>query len=140
MKEFKGTPGQWRMESDEWSDYIISDSTNPTKHGVVICGMDSQNENFEHDARLIAAAPELLKAMQDTAEILGKLTDANMKKYYSKVAIQYNKNLEVIKNALGEQLKRYEAEIPKAAKVRKKENGSDTEQVSLFIERPQPKE
>lgn len=63
-EKFKGTPGQWRVESDEWGDYIVSDDPNPPHHGTVICGMDNENQEIERDARLIAAAPELLEALQ----------------------------------------------------------------------------
>lgn len=53
-------------------------------------------------ALLIAAAPDLLKAVQDSVEIMGNLTDSNFKKHYSKIAIQFDENLKVLKKALGE--------------------------------------
>lgn len=64
MAEFKGTPGQWRVESDEWCRYIISDAPDYPHHGTVICGMDHENPEIERDARLISAAPDLLEALE----------------------------------------------------------------------------
>ncbi|MFV0587516.1 hypothetical protein [Bacteroides reticulotermitis] len=64
MAEFKGTPEQWRVESDERVVYVISDDPNPPHHGTIICEMDNGNQEIERDARLISAAPDLLEALE----------------------------------------------------------------------------
>ena len=67
MKEFKGTKGKWRY-SNEFQCITVS------KKGVIegsktICdisncvGFDYSGKEFNANAKLIAAAPELLKAL-----------------------------------------------------------------------------
>lgn len=120
MENFKGTKGTWHVDDcgdvydhngfeianmpcsfrikEDWEKLGFQHWSDAKGESYV----DAISEETFANAQLIAAAPELLMAMQDTMEILGKLTDANMKKYYSKVTIQYNKNLDIIKKALGE--------------------------------------
>lgn len=64
MKEFKGTPGRWSASDDEESmatSVIISDSLDII--AVVGTYMTSYEEDYAN-ANLIAAAPELLDALQ----------------------------------------------------------------------------
>ena len=64
MKEFKGTPGKWSASDDEESmatSVIISDSLDII--AVVGTYMTSYEEDYAN-ASLIAAAPELLEALQ----------------------------------------------------------------------------
>lgn len=73
MKEFKGTPGPWRLEEEDSSDHGIDavSAVDPKDgqqfevcevwgidHDMSICEVSRSN------ARLIAAAPELLAALQ----------------------------------------------------------------------------
>ncbi|QIG68229.1 hypothetical protein EVB56_038 [Rhizobium phage RHph_Y1_10] len=63
-QEVKHTPGPW---------YLINDhcvggpqNVNGAGHGVAMCGMRARNEGeVIANARLVAAAPELLMALQD---------------------------------------------------------------------------
>jgi len=69
MSEAKHTPGPWRIkahtdESPEhitgWSDWSIIGAD-----GACVCiEQTSINDSAKHNARLIAAAPELLEALQ----------------------------------------------------------------------------
>ena len=61
--KFKGTPGPWGIADidDGWKDCVSSRSAN----GNVIAVAENENREIaEADARLIAAAPELLEALQ----------------------------------------------------------------------------
>ena len=54
MKEFKGTKGEWGVTTNEYTgEYFLV-----TKDGYATFSED------EYNAKLIAAAPELLKALQ----------------------------------------------------------------------------
>jgi len=77
MKEFKGTKGPWEcVDMDD-------DSISEISATMVICGdvvlavvgptADSSLPEDEHNAKLIAAAPELLEALQ---EVLYELSTA----------------------------------------------------------------
>jgi hypothetical protein len=93
MKEFKGTKGQWRIQEQfdtpnlitdsennkEWyalssyifgNDKIIGETNYQTDTGN---GYDSVNllSEMRANAKLIAAAPTLLKALQDVLDSLG---------------------------------------------------------------------
>lgn len=76
MKEFKGTPGPWFKDDDSWSDgehcVISSEKREGMVHIAMVSGGGSESgfeDNFASEqkanARLIAAAPELLEALQD---------------------------------------------------------------------------
>lgn len=65
MKEFKGTPGKWDVGMD---GEILSDAGYIVMSTVLVHGNDS-------DRDLIAAAPELLSALQGMLEI-NSLNDA----------------------------------------------------------------
>ena len=61
MKEFKGTPGPWRLRNR-----LTSIDVDIPAEGPYDTITDIQDI---HDARLIAAAPELLSALQHLVEV-----------------------------------------------------------------------
>ncbi|TCW00440.1 hypothetical protein [Biostraticola tofi] len=68
MSEFKGTPGPWENVGG-WVDSKGKDS----KIICAIASVSTQEEGIqEANARLIAAAPELLEALQDMVAIVKK--------------------------------------------------------------------
>lgn len=60
MKEFKGTPGEWKYTVRNVNEMMT------TFHGVTIGDtyIEAATRNEREDARLIAAAPDLLEALQ----------------------------------------------------------------------------
>jgi hypothetical protein len=61
MTERKHTPGPWKAEPDEADEIcILQDST-----GLIVTYAFPNGKEREANARLIAAAPELLEALQD---------------------------------------------------------------------------
>ena len=59
MSAFKGTPGEWRIDANG----IGIDSTNG--YGVCVCagGLPGDEAELSANAALIAAAPDMLKAL-----------------------------------------------------------------------------
>lgn len=70
MSEFKGTPGPWRLdEKGVGNDHIIDGEYHVIEAGIGYCGPNSAGFGLHGfmsiaDARLIAAAPKLLKALE----------------------------------------------------------------------------
>ncbi len=63
MKEFKGTKGPWIAHIESDSIWVIKE-----KHGAICCVTDEEPYDAESDtadAKLIAAAPDLLEAVND---------------------------------------------------------------------------
>ena len=61
----KHTPGPWKW----WTTHEGAHRINPHKGGLVIASCDTRNpfsEEQEANARLIAAAPDLLEALKET--------------------------------------------------------------------------
>jgi len=73
MKEFKGTPGKW-VNVGGWVD-------SEGKHSKIICAIGSVStqpeEVQEANANLIAAAPELLEALQLARHVIINMLPAN---------------------------------------------------------------
>ena len=67
--EFKGTKGEWNLDMS-----AMTVSTNAKVDGDIICdapeSFNESMENWESNAKLIAAAPDLLKAAQAALTIL----------------------------------------------------------------------
>lgn len=64
--EFKGTKGEWKV------DHINNERKNIVSNDIDVCDLFGnlgngfeKNERFEANAKLIAAAPELLEALQE---------------------------------------------------------------------------
>lgn len=60
MKEFKGTPGPWHYCADE-PDWVTDSNDNIAVARVTRCNADAEAQHA--NAKLIAAAPELLEAL-----------------------------------------------------------------------------
>lgn len=64
MSESKHTPGPWQAEQDDvpydggFETWVVN------ADGAGICMMDCPKDDMEVNARLIAAAPDLLKALE----------------------------------------------------------------------------
>lgn len=69
----KHTPGPWKMRNrtgnHDWNNWRIAAEDGPGRVGG-ICRLDESltGEESEANARLIAAAPELLEALRETLE------------------------------------------------------------------------
>jgi|SRR5690606_19984562 len=82
MSKFKGTPGPWKVRKwsgDEWPDRRIS--VGPESDGIATAVCISprycSETQAEVNARLIAAAPELLEALRYAVDVLEDL-DMNL--------------------------------------------------------------
>lgn len=68
----KHTPGPWKW----WTTHEGSHRINPEEGGLVIASCDTRNPfsyEQEANARLIAAAPDLLKACKALLDVYGEL-------------------------------------------------------------------
>jgi len=71
MKEFKGTPGKWKYTVRNVNEMMT------TFHGVTIGDtyIEAATRNEREDALLIAAAPDLLEALQKLVGINGNRSE-----------------------------------------------------------------
>lgn len=73
MTTSKHTPGPWAYDPAELRIYYADGDVEPT---VAYVEYDNSSEaQAEADARLIAAAPELLAALKDAIALMGPLED-----------------------------------------------------------------
>lgn len=72
MKEFKGTPGEWKYTVRNVNEMMT------TFHGVTIGDtyIEAATRNEREDARLIAAAPDLLEALQGYMSAVSEMNEA----------------------------------------------------------------
>ena len=79
MKKFKGTPGPWNVkevDDDEISE--MSSTMVVAESFVIACVGPTGNTDLKSDidnAKLIAAAPELLSALQAVVRVADRQTD-----------------------------------------------------------------
>lgn len=93
MKEFKGTPGKWKYTVRNVNEMMT------TFHGVTIGDtyIEAATRNEMEDALLIAAAPDLLEALQLLLKQSKNRTTTTYPEWYGAV----NKGLAAISKALG---------------------------------------
>ncbi|MEF7905465.1 hypothetical protein U9396_11250 [Escherichia coli] len=91
MKEFKGTPGKWKYTVRNVNEMMT------TFHGVTIGDtyIEAATRNEREDALLIAAAPDLLEALQ------AMLNKAYKQKWNDHYPDEVSKALSAISKALG---------------------------------------
>ncbi|HBN0157414.1 TPA: hypothetical protein L1L70_001978 [Escherichia coli] len=92
MKEFKGTPGKWKYTVRNVNEMMT------TFHGVTIGDtyIEAATRNERDDALLIAAAPDLLEALQ---AMLNKAYKQNWNDHYPD---EVSKAQSAIRKALGD--------------------------------------
>lgn len=93
MKEFKGTPGKWKYTVRNVNEMMT------TFHGVTIGDtyIEAATRNEREDALLIAAAPDLLEALQLLLKQTKNRTTTTYPEWYGAV----NKGIAAISKALG---------------------------------------
>ena len=71
------TPGPWFTSQPHGTIYIEARLRGSILQEVAACGPTEEPEQQEANARLIAAAPEMLEALQDLYEAYGRSTAAD---------------------------------------------------------------
>lgn len=97
MKEFKGTPGPWTIQgaSDDYEEFKIE----AKDWGIILKCEDISNESREN-ARLVAAAPELLAALED---VLDQINNAPQEWFAEECeGFDFSRAYNAIAGALGE--------------------------------------
>lgn len=108
MKKFKGTKGEWKIFDYKGTGPVI-DIVLGDQFGAIAQVYSSretgycerQNEEVKANARLICGSKRLLQALMDTNEIIGKLTDANLKDHHAKLLVRFDGNQKLINEILG---------------------------------------
>ncbi|EDS7435573.1 hypothetical protein XY97_003572 [Salmonella enterica subsp. enterica] len=95
MKEFKGTPGKWKYTVRNVNEMMT------TFHGVTIGDtyIEAATRNEREDALLIAAAPDLLEALQLAEKAMTEGRNVTYPEWYGVI----NKARSAISKALGEE-------------------------------------
>ena len=68
MKEFRGTPGPWKAEGDEFYGWCVA------SEDVVVADLDFSDQEWDvqaANARLMASSKDLLEALQYALPSLG---------------------------------------------------------------------
>ncbi|HFK5622983.1 hypothetical protein EKS35_13970 [Enterobacter hormaechei subsp. steigerwaltii] len=92
MKRFEGSPAPWRINGVDYHDYGLVDA-----EGGEIMLLKAECEQDDHNATLIAAAPDLLEALQ---AMLNKAYKQNWNDQYPD---EVSKAQAAISKALGEE-------------------------------------
>lgn len=92
MKRFEGSPAPWRINGVDYHDYGLIDA-----EGGEIMLLKAECEQDDHNATLIAAAPDLLEALQ---AMLSKAYKQNWNDQYPD---EVSKAQAAISKALGEE-------------------------------------
>lgn len=72
----KFTPGPWFVTGSGLGRYVDANVRAGVLQEVAWCGATEVSEQMEANARLIAAAPELLAALKTAAEVIGHPDDS----------------------------------------------------------------
>ncbi len=75
--EFKGTPGPWEVMKGDVAFAVKSGDEYVVRGGCGCCNGFDDSIDEEADAHLIAAAPDLLEALQKVDELLGYVEHYN---------------------------------------------------------------
>jgi hypothetical protein len=102
MSESQFTPGPWKVFGRPYDRYFAVIDSMPDRDGAVvancICHVALTNEDAKANANLIAAAPELLAALQE----LITLKDTKPHDYEQRKIQAWRAAREAIENAIGE--------------------------------------
>lgn len=91
------TPAPWHYMQSTYKDDTVHHLVGHNRHGqtmLVICEIEKQNAHA--NARLIAAAPELLEALDDMLAIVGTIKSNDFSK---RISQRYDSALAVIAKA-----------------------------------------
>lgn len=83
MEEFKGTKGFWATQDDEES---MATSVVMSEFGGILCVVGTYMTSTEEDyanADLIAAAPELLEALQLSVSVIKNMAEPSQSKTFA---------------------------------------------------------
>ncbi|EPF3218181.1 hypothetical protein ACSRQO_003934 [Enterobacter hormaechei] len=93
MKRFEGSPAPWRINGVDYHDYGLIDA-----EGGEIMLLKAECEQDDHNASLIAAAPELLESLQLAEKAMAEGRNVTYPEWYGVI----NKARAAISKALGE--------------------------------------
>lgn len=94
MKRFEGSPAPWRINGVDYHDYGLIDA-----EGGEIMLLKAECEQDDHNASLIAAAPELLEALHLAEKAMAEGRNVTYPEWYGVI----NKARAAISKALGEE-------------------------------------
>lgn len=93
MKEFKGTPGPWEIMDDDGELKIVQSGSVEYGRGWKIYSDICSEVSDQDNANLIAAAPELLEALQEITHEVGHWLSTQKPELKEKIESAINKAL-----------------------------------------------